>query len=103
MSFARQSLGSLAALVFGVAVSVLLPRVLGPEARGEYQLAVKLAAGPTRSLGQTKRLYRRSLVSDMVTSFAEEAAATALLSQTHDRIEGVQSFIERRPAKFQGR
>src|SRR5437868_9596293 len=44
MSFARQSLGSLAALAFGVAVSVLLPRVLGPEARGEYQLAVKLAA-----------------------------------------------------------
>src|ERR1700716_2020771 len=43
MTFARQSLGSLAALVFGVAVSVLLPRVLGPEARGEYQLAVKLA------------------------------------------------------------
>jgi O-antigen/teichoic acid export membrane protein len=43
VSFARQTLGSLAALVFGVAVSILLPRVLGPEARGEYQLAVKLA------------------------------------------------------------
>jgi O-antigen/teichoic acid export membrane protein len=43
MTFARQSLGSLAALVFGVAVSVLLPRVLGAEARGEYQLAVRLA------------------------------------------------------------
>jgi O-antigen/teichoic acid export membrane protein len=43
MSFARQSLGSLAALVFGVAVSVLLPRLLGAEARGEYQLAVKVA------------------------------------------------------------
>src|SRR5260221_12130220 len=43
MTFARQSLGSLAVLVFGVAVSVLLPRILGPEARGEYQLAVKLA------------------------------------------------------------
>src|ERR1700745_3084078 len=43
MSFARQSLGSLAALAFGLVVSVLLPRVLGPEARGEYQLAVKLA------------------------------------------------------------
>src|SRR5579859_2563500 len=43
MTFARQSLGSLAALVFGVAVSILLPRVLGAEARGEYQLAVKLA------------------------------------------------------------
>jgi O-antigen/teichoic acid export membrane protein len=43
MSFARQSLGSLLTLAFGVAVSVLLPRVLGPDARGEYQLAVKLA------------------------------------------------------------
>ena len=43
MSFARQSLGSLAALVFGIAASIVLPRVLGAEARGEYQLAVKLA------------------------------------------------------------
>src|SRR5438552_7430404 len=43
VSFARQSLGSLAVLVFSVAVSVLLPRILGPAARGEYQLAVKLA------------------------------------------------------------
>src|SRR5204863_396695 len=43
MNFARQSLGSLAVLVFGVAVSILLPRLLGPDARGEYQLAVKLA------------------------------------------------------------
>jgi O-antigen/teichoic acid export membrane protein len=43
MSFARQTLGSLAALVVGLIVSVLLPRVLGAEARGEYQLAVKLA------------------------------------------------------------
>jgi O-antigen/teichoic acid export membrane protein len=43
MTFARQSLGSLVALVFGLVVSVLLPRVLGAEARGEYQLAVKLA------------------------------------------------------------
>ena len=43
MTFARQSMSSLAALIFGVLVSVLLPRTLGPEARGEYQLAVKLA------------------------------------------------------------
>jgi len=43
VSFARQSLGSLVALAFGVAVSIVLPRVLGAEARGEYQLAVKLA------------------------------------------------------------
>jgi O-antigen/teichoic acid export membrane protein len=43
MSFARQSLGSLVALVFGILVSIVLPRLLGPEARGEYALAVKVA------------------------------------------------------------
>ncbi len=43
MTFARQSLGSLSALTFGLLVSIVLPRVLGAEARGEYQLAVKLA------------------------------------------------------------
>ena len=35
VSFARQSLGSLLALIFGVAASILLPRILAPEARGE--------------------------------------------------------------------
>jgi O-antigen/teichoic acid export membrane protein len=51
MTFARQSLGSLAALVIGLAASILLPRLLGAEARGEYQLAVKLA-GLVLAVGQ---------------------------------------------------
>jgi hypothetical protein len=50
----------------------------------------------------TKRLYRRSLVSDMATSFGEEAAATAMISQTQDRMEGVKSLIEGRKAEFIG-
>jgi len=66
------------------------------------RLAETLAAGPTRSLGQAKRLYRRSLASDMATAFAEEAATTAMLSQTHDRIEGVKALIEGRPPVFTG-
>ncbi len=70
-----------------------------PTARA---LAVRLAEGPTRSLGQTKRLYRRSLECDMRTAFAEETAAATMLTTTHDRTEGVQSFMERRPAVFTG-
>ena len=66
------------------------------------ELAARLAAGPTLSLGQTRRLYRRSLVSDMTTAFAEEAAATAMLSPTHDRIEGVAALMEGRRPKFTG-
>jgi 2-(1,2-epoxy-1,2-dihydrophenyl)acetyl-CoA isomerase len=65
-------------------------------------LAVQLAAGPTRALGMTKRLYRRSLDSDMLTAFEEERAAQALISTTKDRREGVMSLIERRPAEFIG-
>jgi 2-(1,2-epoxy-1,2-dihydrophenyl)acetyl-CoA isomerase len=65
-------------------------------------LARRLAEGPTRSLGLTKSLYRRSLSVDMATSFAEERAATALISTTSDRLEGMRSFVEGRPAKFIG-
>jgi 2-(1,2-epoxy-1,2-dihydrophenyl)acetyl-CoA isomerase len=66
------------------------------------ELAVRLAQGPTRTLGLTKRLYRRSLSNDMATSFEEERTATALISTTADRKEGVMSFIEGRPPTFIG-
>jgi 2-(1,2-epoxy-1,2-dihydrophenyl)acetyl-CoA isomerase len=66
------------------------------------ELSQRLAAGPTRSLGVMKRLYRRSLTNDMATMFTEEADATALISQTEDRQEGVTAFLEERPAKFSG-
>jgi 2-(1,2-epoxy-1,2-dihydrophenyl)acetyl-CoA isomerase len=66
-------------------------------------LAQQLASGPTRTLGVMKRLYRRSLSNDMESAFREEADATALLSQTEDRIEGVAAFLEGRSAEFTGR
>jgi 2-(1,2-epoxy-1,2-dihydrophenyl)acetyl-CoA isomerase len=67
------------------------------------ELADRLAAGPTLSLGQARRLYRRSLVSDMTTAFAEEAAAIAMLSQTSDRVEGTAALMEGRRPRFTGR
>jgi len=67
------------------------------------ELSQQLATGPTRSLGLTKRLYRRSLTTDMATVFLEEADATALISQTADRLEGVAAFREGRRASFKGR
>jgi len=67
------------------------------------ELAHRLAEGPTRTLGLTKRLYRNSLSVDMATSFEQEQAATALISTTDDRKEGVVSFVEGRPPHFTGR
>jgi 2-(1,2-epoxy-1,2-dihydrophenyl)acetyl-CoA isomerase len=83
------------------AVNRLVPEAEVDETASE--LAARLAAGPTLSLGQAKRLYRRSLVSDMTTAFAEEAAAIAMLSGTSDRIEGTRSLVEGRRPDFTGR
>jgi 2-(1,2-epoxy-1,2-dihydrophenyl)acetyl-CoA isomerase len=82
----------------------LINRLVPPDEvdAAARELANKLAEGPTRSLGLTKKLYRRSLVSDMETAFGEEATATALVSQTKDRAEGVTSLLEGRRANFTG-
>jgi len=66
------------------------------------ELAQRIAAGPTRSLAISKTLYRRSLTNNMETMFYEEADATALLTETSDRIEGVKSLMENRPPEFTG-
>ena len=47
-------------------VNRLVPAADVERTAGE--LATQLAAGPTKSLGLTKRLYRRALVSDMATA-----------------------------------
>jgi 2-(1,2-epoxy-1,2-dihydrophenyl)acetyl-CoA isomerase len=65
-------------------------------------LAQQLAAGPTRTLSISKQLYRRSLTNNMETMFYEEADATALVTQTTDRYEGVKSLMENRPPEFTG-
>lgn len=62
----------------------------------------KLAAAPTKSVSLTKWLLNRSLDSDRVTAFADEAWAQELASTTRDFQEGVQAFIERRDVDFKG-
>mgnify|MGYP000389070282 CR=1 FL=1 len=66
------------------------------------ELATRIAAGPTRSLGISKQMYRRSLTNSMETMFYEEADATALVTNTTDRYEGVKSLMENRPPEFTG-
>jgi len=65
-------------------------------------LGRRLAEGPTRTLALTKRLYRNSLHRDIETVFEDERNATALISTTHDRVEGVKSMIEQRRPDFTG-
>lgn len=66
------------------------------------ELAQKLAEGPTRTLGMTKRLYRHSLDVGLADMYREEADAVALISTTQDRVEGVKAFSEGRAPRWSG-
>lgn len=66
------------------------------------ELADRLAAGPTRALGLTKRLVNRSLESNRAGAFADEAWAQEVNMGSHDAVEGMTSFRERRRPDFKG-
>jgi len=65
-------------------------------------LASRLAAGPTRTLGITKRLVNHALEVDRDAALAEEAWAQELVMTTGDAQEGVRAFVERRDPEFKG-
>ena len=67
------------------------------------ELARKLAAGPTVTLGLIKRLLSVSAESGRDAAFAQEAWAQEVVSGTADLQEGLRSFAERRDPQFRGR
>jgi 2-(1,2-epoxy-1,2-dihydrophenyl)acetyl-CoA isomerase len=67
------------------------------------ELAVDLAAGPTRALGLTKRLLNQAFTTTMEESLEIEAAAQAEATTTHDLVEGMHAFREKRDPRFEGR
>lgn len=64
--------------------------------------AERLATGPTKAISAAKWLLNRSLDSDRTTAFLEESWAQELVNGSADAREGMMSFVERRPAEFQG-
>lgn len=64
--------------------------------------AERLAQGPTKTIGYSKRLLNRSLDTDRATMFEEESMTVELVTGTGDSAEGVASFRERRPTEFKG-
>jgi 2-(1,2-epoxy-1,2-dihydrophenyl)acetyl-CoA isomerase len=73
---------------------------VGEEANA---LAVRLAAGPTRALGLSKRLLNASFETDLTDALELEGAYQSLATASSDLVEGMAAFREKRPAEFEGR
>ena len=66
------------------------------------QLAQRLAALPTQALVATRHLLRGAASRDLDAQLDAERDTQTALGRTHDYIEGVTAFLEKRPAKFKG-
>jgi 2-(1,2-epoxy-1,2-dihydrophenyl)acetyl-CoA isomerase len=84
----------------GLAYRCVEPDGLEAEASA---LAARLAAGPTRALGLSKRLLNQSFETDLADSLEREAAYQSLATTSGDLVEGIAAFKERRDPRFTGR
>jgi 2-(1,2-epoxy-1,2-dihydrophenyl)acetyl-CoA isomerase len=67
------------------------------------EVAGRLATGPTRAYGLTKRALLRNLRADLATALDYEAMLQDAAGRTEDHREGVQAFLEKRPPRYTGR
>jgi 2-(1,2-epoxy-1,2-dihydrophenyl)acetyl-CoA isomerase len=65
-------------------------------------LARRLAAGPTRSMGLSKRLLNASFETDLASSLELEGHFQTLATASPDLVEGMAAFREKRDAQFDG-
>jgi 2-(1,2-epoxy-1,2-dihydrophenyl)acetyl-CoA isomerase len=87
------------AVDLGLAYKCVEADALAQEATA---LASKLAAGPTRAFGLTKRLLNASFETDLAHSLELEGHFQALATTTADLREGMTAFREKRDTNFTG-
>ena len=88
------------AVDLGLAYRCVEPDRLEGEAS---ELAARLAAGPTRALGLSKRQLNASFETGLADALEREAAYQSLATTSTDLVEGMTAFKERRDPGFTGR
>lgn len=88
------------ALRLGVVNKVVSDEELMKEA---LALAEKLAAGPTKAFGLTKRAVNKAIFDDLEELLEYEANLQEIAGRSDDFEEGVKAFVEKRPAQYKGK
>lgn len=66
------------------------------------KIADRLAKGPTKAMGLTKRALNRAVVVDMDSSLEYEMYLQDVAGKTRDHVEGVKAFFDKREPSFTG-
>ncbi|HEX9795517.1 MAG TPA: enoyl-CoA hydratase-related protein [Anaerolineales bacterium] len=99
MAFTNDPLSAEQALAYGM-VNQVVPDDELEAATSE--LALRLAQGPTRAIGLTKRAFNRAHLNDLESVLDYEAHLQEIAGQTADHREGLTAFQEKRPPSFGG-
>lgn len=87
------------ALEWGIINQVVADPEVLPQA---MKIAKNLAAGPTLSIGETKRLILAGATESLESQMERESRAIAAMAGTADGREGVTAFAAKRPPMFKG-
>ena len=66
------------------------------------KIAERLAKGPTKAMGLTKRALNRAVVVDMDSALEYEIYLQEIAGRTRDHVEGVKAFFDKRDPSFTG-
>ena len=100
MAFTNEPLTAEAALEYGLVNRVVPAEELRSETE---ELAQRLAAGPTKAIGLTKRAFNRSMLPNLESTLDYEAHLQEIAGSTEDHQEGLTAFMEKRPPEFAGK
>jgi 2-(1,2-epoxy-1,2-dihydrophenyl)acetyl-CoA isomerase len=100
LMYSAEKLDAQTALNLGLVNKVVPQEAVMKEA---IELAERLAKGPTKAFGLTKRAINKAIFSDLEELLEYEASLQEIAGRSDDFAEGVKAFIEKRQPVYSGR